>query len=172
MEMLKESQNRVKSLALIHEKLYRSGDLAKIDFAGYVLSLTADLYHSYGVNQEAIGLRLDVDDASLDVDTAMPCGLIINELVSNSLKHAFPAGRTGEVRIDLRADDGNKLTLVVADNGVGLPKGLDFRKTESLGLQLVCTLADQLGGTIELDRSRGTEFAMTFPSVQVAARRG
>lgn len=172
METLKESQSRVKSLALIHEKLYQSGDLAKIDFAGYVLSLTADLYHAYGVNPEAIALRIDVDDVSLDIDTAIPCGLIINELVSNSLKHAFPADREGDVRIGLHSDDDDRLKLSVGDNGIGFPKDLDFRNTESLGLQVVGTLTDQLGGTMELHRNGGTEFAMTFPSVQVAARRG
>ena len=168
LEMLKESQSRVRSLALIHEKLYRSEDLVGIDFAGYIDSLAADLFRSYGVNSEAIALKINVDQVSLDVDTAMPCGLIINELVSNSLKHAFPAGKEGEIRIELRADNGNGLTLIVSDNGVGFPKGLDFRRTESFGLQVVCTFTDQLGGAIGLRRSGGTEFKVEFPASQQA----
>jgi len=164
LEMFRDSQSRVKSLAMIHEKLYRSTDLARINFADYIEGLIVDLYHLYAINPEVITTKIDVHDVSLDIGTAVPCGLIICELLSNSLKHAFPGGRKGEVRVDLRSADGNKLALVVADDGVGLPKGLDFRKTESLGLQLVCTLADQLGGAIELGSSGGSEFKVVFPA--------
>ncbi|MEE9401297.1 MAG: histidine kinase dimerization/phosphoacceptor domain -containing protein, partial [Dehalococcoidia bacterium] len=161
-----ESQNRIKSMALVHEQLYQSEGLARVDFAEYIRNLATYLLRSYGVNPDAITLKIDADDVSLDIDTAIPCGLIINELVSNSLKHAFPAGkargdRESEIRIGLRAHD-NKLTLVVSDNGVGLPGDLDFRNTESLGLHLVNTLTRQVEGTIELDRSGGTAFQITF----------
>ena len=107
-----------------------------------------------------------MDDVFLGIDTAVPCGLILNELVSNSLKHAFPGGREGEIRIELRLDDDKKFTLMVSDNGVGIPKDLDFRNTESLGLQLVDTLVNQLEGTIELDRSGGTAFKTTFTELK------
>jgi two-component sensor histidine kinase len=100
------------------------------------------------------------------MDTAIPCGLIINELASNSLKHAFSAGKGGEIRIDLHSDKDNQFTLIVSDNGVGFPEGLDFRDTKSLGLQLVNTLVDQLGGTIELHSSGGTEFNLAFSSTR------
>jgi two-component sensor histidine kinase len=106
----------------------------------------------------------------LGVDTAIPCGLIINELVSNSLKHAFPAGRAGEIRIELWSDDDGQFTLMVSDNGVGLPKDLDFRATQSLGLQLVHTLVEQLEGTIELDRSGETAFKITFTEPKYKGR--
>jgi PAS domain S-box-containing protein len=159
--ILQESQSRVRSMVLVHERLYQSPDLARIDFAEYIRSLANYLFRSYGVNTNVIQLRLNVDDVLLGVDTAIPCGLILNELVSNALKHAFPDGREGEVRIELRADDG-QLTLIVSDNGVGLPQDLDFRDTESLGLQLVNTLVEQIEGTIELDRSDGTAFKITF----------
>ena len=162
LEMFKESQGRVKTLALIHEKLSGSGDLARVDFADYIRSLVADLYRSYGVSSEAVIPKIDANGVSLDIDTAMPCGLIITELVSNSLKYAFPEGKKGEVLIDLHPGEDRTLTLIVGDNGVGFPNDLDFRSTDSLGLQLVCTLAEQLGGTVELDSSGGTEFAMTF----------
>jgi two-component sensor histidine kinase/CheY-like chemotaxis protein len=164
-EMLKESQNRIKSMALIHDKLYQFRDLGKIDLAGYIRELATDLFHSYGVKPDGIKLKIDAHEVLLGVDTAIPCGLIINELVSNSLKHAFPDGKEGEIHIELRKNNDHTLTLVVCDNGLGFPKDLDFRNTETLGLQLVIALVKQLKGTIELDRSGGTEVKITFAEV-------
>jgi two-component sensor histidine kinase len=161
-EMFQESQNRVKSMALVHERLYRSEDMARIDLAEYVQSLASYLFRSYGVDSSSIKLNIRVQDVAMGIDGAIPCGLIINELVSNSLKHAFPDGRNGEVDIELLADHGHELTVVVRDDGVGFPNDVDFRNTQSLGLQLVITLVDQLGGTIELDRDGGTTFRMAF----------
>jgi PAS domain S-box-containing protein len=160
----RESQNRVRSMALIHGILYQSKNLAEIDFGEYIRSLTATLFRSYGVACDAVSLTADVQQVVLDMDSAIPCGLIINELVSNALKHAFPENRRGHVRIDLHARPDGWLTLRVADDGVGIPEGIDFRNTRSLGLQIVCTLTDQLGGTILLDRKRGTEFRIIFPA--------
>lgn len=168
-EMFKESQNRVKSMALIHEKLYQSKDLARIDFAEYIRNLTNYLFRSYGVTSNRIKLKKNVDDVFLGLDTAIPCGLIINELVSNSLKHAFPDGKEGEIHICLFLDN-DKFTLIVRDNGVGFPKDLDFRNTESLGLQLVITLVEQLEGTIDLKRSGGTEFKIIFTELKYKER--
>ena len=165
-EMIEESQNRIKSIALIHEQLYQSKDLARIDLTKYIRHLVADLFRSYGVNSETITLKINIDNILLDMDTAIPCGLIINELASNSLKHAFPAGKGGEIRIDLHSDKDNQFTLIISDNGVGFPGGLDFRDTKSLGLQLVNTLVDQLGGTIELHSNGGTEFKLAFSSTR------
>ncbi len=160
--LFKESQSRIRSMALIHERLYQSGDLARIDFAQYIRSLAADLFRSYEVSSGAITLKINAGDVLLGIDRAIPCGLIVNELVSNSLKHAFPAGKKGEIQINLRSDNDNGFTLTLSDNGVGFPKDLDFRNAETLGLQLVITLVKQLKGTIELDRSSGTEFKITF----------
>lgn len=165
-EILQDSQNRVRSMALVHEKLYQSKDLARVDFAEYARNLANYILRSHGVNSNVIKLKIKVDDVFLGIDTAVPCGLILNELVSNSLKHAFPGGREGEIRIELRLDDDKKFTLMVSDNGVGIPKDLDFRNTESLGLQLVDTLVNQLEGTIELDRSGGTAFKTTFTELK------
>jgi len=148
-------------MALIHEKLYQSKNLMRIDFVKYIQNLTDYLFRSYRVSPEVTKLKTNISDVFLDVNTATPCGLIVNELVSNSIKHAFPAGREGEIRIEARSDN-DKFTLIVSDNGVGFPKDLDFRNTKTLGLQLVCTLTDQLGGSIELDRSSGTKFKITF----------
>lgn len=162
-QMFKESQDRVKSMALVHEKLYLSKDLMNIDFKDYIQDLTYKLFRSYGVDPSKIALRMDVKDISLRIDTAIPCGLIINELIPNSLKYAFPPGRDGEIKVALRYIDKNEIELKVKDNGVGLPEDFDFRKTKSLGLHLVTIVAeDQLDGRIKLNRVKGTEFKITF----------
>ncbi len=175
LEMFRESRNRIKSMALIHERLYESKELSRIDFAAYVRHLISDVFYSYGVKSEAITSRIKVDDVFLGVDIVIPLGLIINELVSNFLKHAFPSGGKGEICISLHSgndlpavtDNGaaqavNRFTLIVSDNGIGFPENLDFRNTESLGLRLVCTLVDQVGGAIELHSNGGTEFKIMF----------
>jgi two-component sensor histidine kinase len=171
MEMFRESQNRVRSMALIHEKLYRSDDLSRIDFGEYVRNLAAFLVRSYRANTGPIALTVNAHDTYLGIDNAVPCGLIINELVSNALKHAFSPGgdrpssedKENEIHIELRCDQDDCLTLVVADNGVGFPTDLDFRNTQSLGMQLVNTLVNQLRGTVELVSHGGAQFKITFP---------
>lgn len=158
-EIFKESQNRVKSMALIHEKLYQSKALANIDTDEYVRALTTDLVRSYGALGR-VTLKIDVGDISLGVDTAIPCGLIINELVSNSLKHAFPDGE-GEINVRIRSVE-DRIELTVADNGVGMPD-TNFRNIKTLGLQLVTILIeDQLNGEITLEKEEGTAFYITF----------
>lgn len=160
-EQLRESQNRVRSMALIHERLYQSADLARIDFGEYVRSLTAFLFRSYDVH--GITVQYHLDHVNLPVNTAIPCGLIINELVSNALKYAF-AGRTGgEIEISITVIRGRSAVLSVRDNGIGFPADLDFRRTQTLGLQLVNTLTMQINGTIGLIRDRGTTFSITLP---------
>jgi PAS domain S-box-containing protein len=163
--MFRESQNRIKSMALIHEKLYLSKDLAKIDFAEYIRSLTNNLFHSYGAYKNETALETEIEHVSLDIDTAIPCGLIINELVSNSLKYAFPNGRKGKIWIKMKCsynEDGKLYTLIVGDNGIGIPEHIEFKNTETLGLLLVNTLVCQIGGSIELDRENKTEFRISF----------
>ncbi len=169
-EMFTESRSRVRAIALMHETLYQSKDLSRIDFGEYSHTLAANLFASYGVDPEVISWRINVENGFLGVDTAIPCGLIVSELISNSLKYAFPAGKHGEICIDFRRDDGNKCILVVKDNGIGLPKEFDLRKLESLGLQLVCTLTDQLDGSLELDCTEGTEFRITFAAGRTTER--
>ncbi len=166
----REGQNRVSTMALIHEKLYRSGDLARIRFAEYIEELTSNIFASYGVNSDKIRLMIKVGDVFFDVNTAIPCGLIINELVSNSIKHAFPDGRTGEINIELQPEADEKYLLTVSDNGKGFPSDLDFRNSLSLGLKLVITLTKQLGGTIELNRSAGTSFIIKFSEIKYKLR--
>ncbi len=168
-EMLKESQSRIRSMALIHEKLYRSDSLAEISFRDYVDSMVDELLGMFNVAPGAITITTDVENVLFGVDTAIPCALIINELVSNSLKHAFPDGAPGEVTIALHQINGT-CELTVADNGVGPPPNFDFRATDSLGMQLVTALTNQLDGTITLDRTKGTTFIITF--TQAGARIG
>jgi len=172
-EMFHESQQRVKSMALIHEELYKTADLGKIEIASYLRNLTTHLFRSYRAHSQAIALHLHVDEIRLDVDRAISCGLIINELVSNSLKHAFPDSalamqphRGKEIRIELRSENDERLNLLIRDNGVGLPKDLDFRHTDSLGLQLVNTLTEQLRGVIEHQDGAGTEFRIIFSTAK------
>lgn len=163
-QILQDSQNRIRTMALIHENIYRSEDLAKIKFYGYIMDLTTGLFELYKPSTSHISLHVDTsDDSMLDIDTAIPCGLIINELVTNALKYGFPEGKSGEIRILFTQTGEDELTLTVSDNGVGLPEDIDFRKTDSLGLHLVTMLAeDQLDGKIILDRTTGPEFQIRF----------
>lgn len=162
LEAFVSSQGRIRSMALIHEKLYQSKDLAKVDFSEYIRGLTSTLFRSYKISENYVKLKVNVEDAFLDLNRSIPCGLVINELVSNALKHAFPDGRKGELVIDFRRERDNKFKLIVADNGVGFPEGLDFRNAESLGMRLVCILTEQLHGTVELNQKAGTKFEIRF----------
>lgn len=161
-KMFQESQNRIHSMALLHESLYQSNNLARIDFPEYIRRLAEHLFRSYGVVADRIHLRTDLDALYLGMDAAVPCGLIINELVSNSLKYAFPDGREGEVRIELREPLEGMARLIVADNGIGLKSEIDWVTARSLGLRLVRTLAEQLGAKIEVQSHAGTEVRLTF----------
>ena len=161
-DIFQDSQSRIRSMALVHEKLYQSQDLGRIDFAEYVQSLANYLYRSYDTSSHLVDLNVNIDRVYLSIDTALPCGLIVNELISNSLRHAFPEGQKGQIWVELRLQHDGQYTLAVSDNGVGLPEDLDFQNTRSLGLQLVNSLVDQLEGTIELDRSTGVAFKITF----------
>jgi PAS domain S-box-containing protein len=162
LKTLQECQNRVSSMALIHEQLYQSEDLAKIDFAEYAQNLVANLYSSYEIYEAAIQIKINIDNIYLNVDTAIPCGLIVNELVSNSLKYAFPLRRKGEISIDFYLENDDYFHLCVKDNGVGIPPEINTDKTTSLGLQLVKALTRQLQGTLILNRDMGTEFKIRF----------
>ncbi len=159
--ILKESQTRVKSMALVHEELYQSEDFSRVDFADYIRRLTSNLFHTYHTGAVAVSLTVDVQKVYLTVDTAIPCGLIINELVSNALKHAFHGREEGSITIRLQRD-GAAHVLTVSDDGIGLPPEVDPRTTETLGLQLVSTLTRQLGGALAVSRDKGTQFEVRF----------
>ncbi|WP_370575901.1 PAS domain S-box protein [Methanomethylovorans sp.] len=168
-EAFLDSRNRVRSMALIHEELYQSGDMYTIDFADYTRNLLNFLSKSYVMESKAIELNSKIENVYLGMDTAIPLGMIINELVSNSLKHGYPDSVEGNVNVILELD-GNEFTLKISDDGIGFPENLDFRQTASLGLQLVTTLVDQINGTIELERNRGTSFDIRFKELKCKVR--
>lgn len=168
-EAFEESQNRVISMSLIHEELYKTGDSESLDFTSYLRRLATDLLRSYKVGGDAIHLKLELENIFLDMDTAIPLGIIVNELISNSLKHAFPDGKNGEIQIKLcREENAEKprIILIVSDNGKGLPKTVDFRNTSSLGFQLVTTLVEQIEGSIELENGEGSKFTISFEGME------
>ncbi|AUB56133.1 MULTISPECIES: sensor histidine kinase [Methanobacterium] len=160
LEVFRESQNRARSMALIHTMLYQSTDLKCINFGDYIAKLTSELFRTY-ITQDNIDLNLDVGEVLLDINTSIPLGLIVNELVSNSLKHAFPHGEKGEVTVRFHKVN-DHFTFQVSDTGIGFPSDLDYQRTNSLGMRLVNTLTDQLDGEIELDTTRGTSFTINF----------
>lgn len=166
-EMLKESQNRVRSMALVHEQLYQSKDLSRINFAEYIQNLAANLFQAYEVNKNGVELEISVAPISLNIDIAVHCGLIINELVSNSLKYAFFEKNKGIIGIEVVVKE-QQFLLKVSDNGRGFPQHINFRSSGSLGLRLVCSLVNQLRGSIDLDCSSGTIFSIAFslPNLQ------
>jgi len=161
-EMFKESQRRIRSMALIHERLYQSSDLSRIEFSPYLRNLATHLFHSYQVEITRVQLKIQAEEVHLNINTAIPCGLIVNELISNALKHGFPEGRKGKLEIDLSAVPEDGYVIQVKDDGVGFPAGLDFRKTETLGMQIVNTLVEQIGGRLELSRGPNTVFRLEF----------
>ena len=166
----KVTQNRVRTIAILHENLYRSDDLAKIKFRGYVKILAEDLLYFYEMNYHNIDMVVDVEDVSLNIETAIPCGLIINEIVANSLKYAFPDHRSGQIKIILTVDGDNKINLIVSDTGIGFPEGIDVETTNTFGMQLIKYLSKQLKATIKLDRSNGTTFKLVFNELKYGDR--
>ena len=160
--LFEDTQNRVKSMALVHESLYHTGDLARFNFARYLERLTSHLCQSHGAERAGIRLHMALEEVVLDGDTAIPCGLIVNELLTNALKYAFPDGRAGTIHLTLRAA-GDQVTLRVRDTGIGLPHGFDVHTTESLGLQLVGMMTEQLGGTLTLTGAGGTTWTVSLP---------
>lgn len=176
----KDSQNRVISMALIHEELYGSREVSTLNFGAYLQKLTEDLLRCYNVGASGINLRLEIEENTFfDMDTAVPLGMVVNELVSNSLKHAFPDKKSGEIRIKLSREENRKFkndklkgknegrkcknyTLTISDNGTGIPESLNIEDSDTLGIQLVTILVDQLDGVLELNRNSGTEFIIEF----------
>ena len=162
--ILRECQNRIKSMAFIHEALYQNKQFAEIPFDEYLIMLVKNLFHSYSIDHAHVKLNFDVERVFLNIDTSIPCGLIVNELVSNAFKYAFPGKKQGFIFISLKKQN-DDVTLIIKDNGIGLANEIDFRNTESLGLQLVVTLVEQIGGEIKLDNSNGTKFEITFKQI-------
>jgi two-component sensor histidine kinase len=159
---LRDAQRRVHSMALIHEQMYGDKDMDAVDFGEYAKRLVRDLFESFGIEAARVSLRFALDPLSLAMDQMIPCGLILNELITNSLKYAFPNGRSGEILVSLRCADGKQVTMTVADNGVGLPPGIDEKRSESLGMRIVEILTRQLGGSLDRQSVDGVSSAVTF----------
>jgi two-component sensor histidine kinase len=172
-EAFRESQNRVRSMALIHEELYKGEGTDTLDFSMYIRKLAENLFQTYSLKSKNIHLSMDLEEnVFLNMDTGVPLGIIVNELVSNSLKHAFPGRDRGEIQIKLHREKKEKhkkecvkatsFILIVSDNGIGIPENLNIEEVDSLGIQLITTLVDQLEGELELKRNNGTEFTIKF----------
>ncbi|MFZ5552936.1 MAG: PAS domain S-box protein [Bacteroidota bacterium] len=161
LQILRESQNRIKSMSFIHESLYQNKTFSYINFSEYIVNLSKNLVHSYQLFGNQVDIAFQVSEVKLNIDQAIPCGLIVNELVSNALKYAFPGNKKGKIDIEVK-EKGKKVTLKVEDNGVGLPAGFDYSNTETLGLQLVVTLVEQLDGKMKLESKKGTGYLITF----------
>jgi len=166
--ILMESRSRVTSMALIHERLYRSEDLARNPFATYLEGLIGNLRDAYGISDARVTISVSItpSDLSLNIGTGIPCGLIINELISNAMKHAFTEGQKGEIAITMTQTGPHHYSMVISDNGRGFPEETDFRNTATLGLQLVNNLVRQLDGEIGLDCTSGTRFTINFQSIE------
>jgi two-component sensor histidine kinase len=170
-KILDEYRNRIQSMALLHEILYQSKDLATVDFSKYVLRMVHHLFLCYGVDPQRILLQTELDTIGLELDDALPLGLLISEAVSNSLKHAFPDGKPGEVRIFLRRQSEAGVALTLSDNGVGLPEGLDWATSPTLGLRLVQVLAGQLHASVKIESHCGTQISLVFAAKTKATAR-
>jgi PAS domain S-box-containing protein len=162
-EMLRDGQNRIRSMALIHQLLYFSKDFARVDFATFLDNLIPTLVSSYAIESDRFTISINAADGQLPLNAAVPCGLIANELISNAFKHAFPGERRGEITIELNRDGTDQAVLLVSDDGIGIPDDLVLESTSTFGLQLVMLLADQLGGELEIHRSTPTRFLLRFP---------
>ncbi len=161
--MLLDSQNRIQSMALIHQTLYQSHDFAKVDFSGFLDVLVSNLVNSYRVNSQDIQVHIDVQTILLPINSAIPCGLLINELITNSLKHAFPGGRQGQINITLTPCDRSTIRLGISDNGIGIPDHVSMSNSATLGLRLITLLSQQLDGKLTINRRDPTEFNLEFP---------
>ena len=161
LEILRESQNRIKSMSFVHEALYRNTDMSHIDFSEYIETITRSLIQSYSIQTLPVEFVQELGEVELSLDQAIPCGLIVNELVTNALKYAYEGIKQPQLRVRL-LEKNNRLTVLVSDNGVGLPKDFQYEESDSLGIQLVYTLTNQLDGEIRVDNSKGTSFTISF----------
>lgn len=168
LKAVKDGQLRVRSMALVHEKFYQAEELLEINFGEYIEKLCQYLYQAYGDKTDRIKIRLNVDPIGLDMDTAMPCGLLINEIVSNAYKYAFPGSKEGNILIDFHRSNGF-ITLSIKDNGVGLPADFQEEGSETLGMQLIQALTGQLDGNLVIERNNGVSFSVTFPYPRTGA---
>lgn len=170
LNLFTDSQNRIQAMALIHEQLYQSHTFGKVEFSEYIYRLISNLSFSYSNRMQLLQPIIQAETIYINLDTAVPCGLLINELVTNAFKHAFPDGRSGKINIQLYQDEQEKLHLKIADDGIGLPTEIDWKNSASLGLKLVSILAKQLKATITFDKGRGTNIHLVFTELKCRSR--
>ena len=163
LDMFKESMSRIKSMALLHDKLYQNGDMARIDVRNYVKSLAGDIRSSFWNGDKEVKLNFDVDEVNLDIDNLLPCGLLMNEILTNSFKHAFDRHNNPEINITMKKVEDGNVSLSISDNGIGLPEGFDISNPAGLGHKLVKPLIEQIEGTIECNVNNGTTLKFIFP---------
>ncbi|MBW2650869.1 MAG: hypothetical protein JRC66_07700 [Deltaproteobacteria bacterium] len=163
LSLIKNCEDRIRSMSLVHEKLYLSEDLSSISFNDYITSMATYLFQVHRVDSNAVSFSSHIKDVLFNIETAIPLGLIANEIISNALKHGFPEGRKGKIAVELTQNKkAGEYTLTVTDDGIGFPKGIDYQNPKTFGLQLTNMLTEQLSGTMELDKSKGTSFKITF----------
>jgi two-component sensor histidine kinase len=161
--VLEECQGRIHAVAIVHEAIYSARDYARVPIVNYVRALASGISHAVGAAGRGIEIELEIGDETLAVDKAIPCGLILNELISNAVKHAFPRGRSGIVRVLASMTPDSKMEVIVADDGVGVPENFSPEDYASVGMQVVCALVEQLDGTLQVTREGGAQFRLTFP---------
>ncbi len=169
-EMFRDTQQRIRTMALVHERLYRSQDLSRVEFGVYLHSLTTRLFHFFQTQPEQVRLEMETSEVPLDIQSAIPCGLLANEIISNALKHAFPEGRKGTIFIRLTRNDEGLIILSIRDDGIGLPDGLDNGRSDTLGMEIVTSLVGQIDGRLEILRDQGTEFRISFREIPYTPR--
>lgn len=159
---LEEVQGRIHAVAIVHEAIYSARDYSQVPISNYVRSLASSIFYALGATSKEIGMDLDVGELRLPVDKAIPCGLVLNELISNAVKHAFPDGRAGTVRVQVSLLPDGRLEMIVGDDGVGLPSGFSVEATDSVGMQVVTALVEQLNAELRITQHEGTQFVVTF----------
>jgi PAS domain S-box-containing protein len=169
-DMFRDTQQRIRTMALVHERLYRSQDLSRVEFGVYLHNLTTHLFHFFQTQPEQVRLEMETSEVPLDIQSAIPCGLLANEIISNALKHAFPEGRKGTIFIRLTRDGEGLIVLSIRDDGIGLPDGLDISRSDTLGMEIVTSLVGQIDGRLEILRDQGTEFRISFREIPYAPR--
>jgi two-component sensor histidine kinase len=162
LRIFKESQNQIIAMSLVHEKLYQNKDLGFVEFSEYIRSLAISIFASFNVNTSIIKLNMNIKAVPMNVDLAVPCGLIINEIITNSIKHAFPNNREGEIYIEVSENSDKELLLIISDDGVGFKDGFDMFKSETMGFKMLLALIEQIDGKIELFKDKGTLFKITL----------
>jgi two-component system, sensor histidine kinase PdtaS len=168
--IIKETQNRIMAMSFAHQKLYQSKNFSEVDFCDYLKKIISQITHIFGTESKNIRIKVNCENAMLGIETIIPCGMLVNEIITNSVKHAFPGNKRGEIKVTFRKADGDKYRLTVSDNGVGIPGGVDIADAKTLGLQLIETLAKQLEAKTELHGKNGTEYRITFKPVAYKKR--